>query len=119
MDNLKFGKVLKNLRINRNFTIRMLSSVLSISPAYICDLEQGNRKITLELLNKIRERLNLTEDEEMIVIEAFTYDRLSIPLDLLNYLIDNNLIGSLKTLKDFDKDGSNIKKLALNLKNKK
>ena len=113
----KFGKTLKSIRETRNLSIRQFSKICDFSPAYISDLEKDNRKPTIELINRISNNLILTEEEKNTMKNAFIHDRLEVPSELLYYLIDNDLIESLKILKELDSEGKNIKRLAFSLKN--
>lgn len=115
----KFGNVIKEIRENRNLSIRGLATLCEFSAAYISDLEKNNRKPTLKVIKHMSDNLKLTEIEHKMMMDAFAHDRLQIPVDLLYYVIDNDLIESLKVLKEVDKEGQNIKSLALSLdKNK-
>ena len=115
----KFGSVIKEIRENRNLSIRVLASLCELSAAYVSDLETNKRNPTLKVIKHMSENLKLTEFEHKMMMDAFAHDRLQIPVDLLYYVIDNDLIESLKVLKEVDKDGQNIKHLALSLdKNK-
>jgi len=116
---LKFGVVLKKIRTSRSMTVRDFSDTCLMSPAYVCDLENGNRKATAQVMNSLTNNLTLTEEEHKEMINAFAYDRLQIPSELLMYLIDNDLLPSLKVLKEHDKEGTSIKKLAKTLKSNK
>lgn len=113
----KFGKTLKNIRENRDLSIRQFSKMCDFSAAYISDLEKDNRKPTIELINRISNNFILTEEEKNKMKDAFIHDRLEVPSELLYYLIDNDLIESLKILKELDSKGENIKRLAFFLKN--
>lgn len=113
----KFGKTLKGIREDRDLSIRQFAKICDFSPAYISDLEKDNRKPTLELINRISNNLILTEEEKNTMKNAFIHDRLEVSPELLYYLIDNDLIESLKILKELDSKGENIKRLAFSLKN--
>ena len=113
----KFGKTLKGMREDRDLSIRQFAKICDFSPAYISDLEKDNRKPTLELINRISNNLILTEEEKNSMKNAFIHDRLEVSPELLYYLIDNDLIESLKILKELDSKGENIKRLAFSLKN--
>jgi len=113
---LRFGTVLKNIRTTRNMTVRDLSDTCSMSIAYICDLEKGNRKATVQVMNNVSTNLTLTEEEQKDMINAFAYDRLQIPKELLYYLIDNDLLESIKIFKEHDEKGLQVKQLAKNLR---
>lgn len=119
IEKLSFCNTLKYIRFKRDLTIRKFSEITGISPAYICDLEQGHRKGNLGIVKNISEKLILSEEDHKILINAFYRDHLSLPEDLIYYLIDNDLLDSIKILKEFDQDGSNIKRLSNDLKNSK
>ena len=113
---LKFGVVLRDIRTSRNMTVRDFSDTCSMSVGYICDLEKGNRKATLQDMDNVVNNLILTEEEHQEMINAFAYDRLQIPVELLYYLIDNNLLESIKAFKEYDEKGTKVKQFAKSLK---
>ena len=115
----KFGSVIKEIRENRNLSIRGLASLCEFSAAYVSDLETNKRNPTLKVIKHMSENLKLTENEHKMMMDAFAHDRLQIPVHLLYYVIDNDLIESLKVLKEVDEDGQNIKHLALSLNKNK
>ena len=114
---LKFAKVLKEIRESREISIRLFSSICGFSPAYISDLEKSNRKPTLNVINSIIENISLSKEEKAILLKSFNHDRLNIDEELLHYIIDNELVESLRVFKEFDLDGSHVKSLAKTLKN--
>lgn len=118
-EKLVFGQVLKEIRSSREMSLRGLANVLGVSAVYLSDLEKNSRKVTLSVIEKIESNLILTEQEEETIMNAFTHDRLNIPVDLLYYLIDNNLLESIKTIQKEDENGESIKRLALTLTSKK
>ena len=112
---LVFANTLKQIRCSRDFSIRGIAKVLDFSPVYISDLERGNRLPSLELINRMNDYLVLSETEkEMINIAYFTLHP-NIPLDLVYYIMKNDLIGILQTLKSIDEDGTKLKKLVLDM----
>ncbi len=113
----KFGNIIKYIRIDRNLSLRDFAKLCEFSPAYISDLEKNNRKPSTEVIKRISERLAITRDEQKMMMDAYFHDRLEIPSELLHYIIDNDLIESLKILKELDSDGQDIKNLAFSLKN--
>ena len=58
-----FGTALKQVREDRELTIRGLSEIIKFSPAYIVDLEKGNRKPSSNIINAITQNIFLTEEE--------------------------------------------------------
>lgn len=117
--NLKFGQVLKDIRNNRCLSVRQFALKCGVSAIYISDLENNNRKVTMSVINKICNNICLTEQEHQTIMYAFSHDRIDIPVELLYYLINNDLIDSLQTIKEIDEKGVNIKKLALKLESDK
>jgi len=113
--NLKFGQTLRDIRNSRGLSVRQFAIKCDLSIAYTSDLENNNRKATMSVINKICSNIVLTEQEKEAMMDAFTRDRLEIPVELLCYLIDNDLLESLKIIKETDPKGTNIKKLALKL----
>lgn len=116
-EKLKFGSVLNYIRTSRELSMRQLAIICGLSAMYISDLENGNRKPTLRVIECISKKLLLTDEEYSMMMDAFAHDRLQVPVDILYYLIDNDLIESLNILKEVDKKGDNIKRLALSLNN--
>jgi transcriptional regulator with XRE-family HTH domain len=115
-ENLIFGQTIKEIRVSRKMSIRALAVALGVSPVYLSDLENSSRKVTSTVIEKVKSSLELSEDEEAKVMSAFSHDRLDIPVELLYYLIDNDLLDSLKTIQKEDSKGESIKCLALKFK---
>lgn len=118
-EHLILGNTLKLIRAQRDLTMRKFSEITGISPTHICDLENGNRRGTLQVIQKISKTLILSEDENKLLMNAFFHDNSMLPKDLLYYLISNDLLDTIKILKEYDQDGSNVKRLAQNLENNK
>lgn len=115
---LSFGTTLKLIRIEKNLTMRKFSDFTGISPAYLCDLEKGFRKGNLEIAQTICEKLILTEEQTKMLMNAFYRDHLTLPEDIIHYLIDNDLLDSIRDIKKSDQCGESVKTLALNLNKK-
>lgn len=120
-NDLAFGKVVNNIRISRNLTIRSLCEVLNLSIGYICDIEKGNRYPTVDLIQRLIANFELTEQEINMLWNTYSRERLSLPPELLHYLINNDLLQSIHRIKEVDPKGEKIKSLALtiNPKNQK
>ena len=59
----ELGIVLKQLRENRNYTIKELSEKSKVGNGTIGDIERGKNKTTIKTLEKLSKALNLTESE--------------------------------------------------------
>lgn len=117
---LLFGKVLSNIRSKRGLTFRKMSEILGFCCAYLCDLEKGNRLPTLEVIQRIKENLDITEEEYYELSDAYASAHSTIPQDVMQYIIDNGLIEPIRTLKKADETGIKTKEFiyTLNKQNK-
>jgi len=64
-NNLPFGEYVKQRRENLGKTMRGFAAEVEISPAYLCDIENGNRKAPERFLEKIAQALEITDAEEL------------------------------------------------------
>jgi len=115
-EQLNFGKVLRNIRENRELSVRAMSRICGCSAVYISDLENNNRKVTMSVINNISSKMVLTNEEKEQMMQAYSHDRLQIPVELLYYLIDNDLLESIKIFKEHDEKGTKVKQFAKSLK---
>lgn len=69
--NLPFGEYVKQRREHLGKTIRKLASEIEISPAYLCDIENGNRKAPEKFLEKFAKALEITNQDELNVFYDF------------------------------------------------
>lgn len=61
---LPFGEYIRQRREKLKKTLRGFASEVEISPAYLCDIENGNRKAPARFLEKFIEALAITDPEE-------------------------------------------------------
>ena len=62
---LPFGEYVKQRRESMKMTMRDFAEKVQISPAYLCDIEKGNRKPPEKYLEKFAEVLQITDAEEL------------------------------------------------------
>ena len=65
INNLPFGEYVKQRRESLGKTMRGFAAEVDISPAYLCDIENGNRKAPERFLEKFVNALEITEAEEI------------------------------------------------------
>ena len=65
INNLPFGEYVKQRRESLGKTMRGFATEVDISPAYLCDIENGNRKAPERFLEKFVNALENTEAEEI------------------------------------------------------
>jgi transcriptional regulator with XRE-family HTH domain len=63
------GKLLKIIRVNRELPQKELAALLGVHQSYITQMETGKKPITKNMDKKIKEALNLSEEN---VISAFS-----------------------------------------------
>lgn len=114
---LIFGNILKGLRTERKLTVRGLAKELEFSAVYVSDLENGNRLPTMAVVQRLNEKLTLTEEQQEQINLAYNTLHPNIPIEVIYYIQKNNLIGALQTLNELDNDAVKVKKLVLDLKN--
>ena len=62
---LPFGEYVKQMRERLGMTMRELAERVKISPAYLCDIEKGNRKPPEKFLATFAEALHILDPEEL------------------------------------------------------
>lgn len=62
---LPFGEYVKQRRESLKMTMRDIAQRVQISPAYLCDIEKGNRKPPEKYLEKFAEALQITDPDEL------------------------------------------------------
>lgn len=62
---LPFGEYVKQRRESLKMTMRDFAEKVQISPAYLCDIEKGNRKPPVRYLEKIAEVLQIIDADEL------------------------------------------------------
>lgn len=93
MNNL-LGNYIMNLRCEKmnGISSRQVSKLLDISAQYMCDIENGNRVPSAQLLNKMVYVFKLEEDEKN---KLYDYAALScksnkVPADIADFIINND-----------------------------
>lgn len=64
-NSLPFGEYVKQRREQLGKTMRGFAAEVEISPAYLCDIEKGNRKAPERFLKKFAEALQITDPDEL------------------------------------------------------
>ena len=89
----KFGEFITAKRKERNLTLRGLASSLGIAPAYMSDIEKSTRNAhTQDILDKIADVLELTNDEKNMLLDLAATDKDAIAQDLTNQVSENSAV---------------------------
>ena len=89
-----FGTFIKEKRLEKGINLRKLAELLVLAPAYISDIENGNRNSpSPDKMEKLVEVLGLNEDEknEMYDLAAKDRDNTVAP-DISEYVKSNNAV---------------------------
>lgn len=110
-----FGTTLRQVREDRKLTIRGFSEIIKFSPAYIVDLEKGNRNPSSNVIDAITQNIFLTEEEHEKLLVGYYTSHPRMEADIIYYIEKNGLLESLQTLKEHDKDGTKFKQFVKTL----
>ncbi|MDQ0246503.1 transcriptional regulator with XRE-family HTH domain [Bacillus fengqiuensis] len=70
MDYVKIGRLIRDLRRKREYTMVDLAKKLNISQPKLSRIESGNQEVSLALLSKICEEFNLSLSEFILLVEG-------------------------------------------------
>ena len=81
-----FGKILKVYRKKNNDTLKTLADKLEISLPYLSSMEIGRRLVTTDVINKIKNIYNLSENEydELYMAMLDSNNKVDIELSKMN-----------------------------------
>lgn len=65
----KFGFYVRERRQELGITVRAMAEILGISPAYLSDIEKGNRMAPLDYLDQMAAILAIEEDEREFFVD--------------------------------------------------
>jgi len=91
----KFGDILKQARENGEIkmTASYLAKKLKITPAYLCDLEKGNRFPSKELLDNIVKELKFEGKEKYKIYDLVAIESSKgkyVSKDISKYIMEND-----------------------------
>lgn len=81
-----FGDYIKSRRVVLGKSIRRLALELDITPAYLSDIEKGNRYAPEKYLEKMVQVLDIPDDEQYYFYDLAGKSRNNIHSDLIEYL---------------------------------
>ena len=91
---MTFGEFIKGKRTEKGINLRKLAELVNIAPAYLSDIEKGNRNSpSLEKMEKIAEVLELTSEEIITMKDLAASDRPnSVAPDISEYVTNNESV---------------------------
>ena len=92
--NNRFGNYIVDLRNKKmkDMSSRQVAKLLEITPQYMCDIENGSRIPSAQILNKIVDIFKLEEDEKNKLYDyaATSYKNNKVPADIADFIINND-----------------------------
>lgn len=100
--NQSFGEYLKELREQKDFTLRELSRLSGMSPAYLSDVENSRiNPLTKERIDQIASHLVLDSQEITRLYDLAASQRKEVAADLPSYIMENDYVtAALRTARD-------------------
>ena len=86
LDERSFGQFIRQRREELEKTVRGFAAELDITPAYLSDIEKGNRYAPKNYLDKLKEVLKISEDDEQEFEDLASVSRGSSFEDINCYL---------------------------------
>ena len=86
LDERSFGQFIRQRREELGKTVRGFAAELDITPAYLSDIEKGNRYAPKNYLDKLKEVLKISEDDEQEFEDLASVSRGSSFEDINCYL---------------------------------
>ena len=97
----KFGTYVRNRRTELGISLRDMAEKLEITPAYLSDIERGNRKAPIDHLEKLAILLGVEESEMEFFVDLSGCTHSNWP-ELNEYLAEN------KSARDFMRLAKNM-----------
>lgn len=82
-----FGDYVRQRRKEISLSLRHVAQELEITPAYLSDIEQGNRQAPCKILHRFIQILQIGEDEQQDFIDLAFRNHNTCAPDLIQYLI--------------------------------
>lgn len=113
---LKLPLFFSNYMKRNKISCRKMADILELSPAYVCELKNGDKKITFKILNIMVNKLKFSEDEIKELYYIYDLDNGLIPSSIVTYLLENKLVEDMLNILENDKKGQSIKNLSSSFK---
>lgn len=99
---MTFGQYIRDIRQNRNITLRSVAERLGIAPAYLCDVEYNRRNpFDLDKLTRLSDILVLSKKERNTMYDLAGKTRNEAPPDITDYVIKRDYVShALRMAKD-------------------
>ena len=86
LDDRSFGRFVRQRREEVGLTVRGMAAELEMSPAYLSDIEKGNRYSPTKHMDRLRELLKISDDETQLFLDLASFNRDNQYEDINPYL---------------------------------
>ena len=114
---MNIGEFICQKRLERNYTLRELADMLSISLTYLADIEHDRRNpMDREKLEELADVLSLTQEEKEEMYDLVGKKRREVAPDLTDYVVDNSYVSyALRRARDAGAGEEDWKKMVESL----
>ena len=88
-----FGKCLRRLRLDQNELLKEMAQRMSVTPAYLSAVENGKRKPTKELVNKILSEYDLDETQIQNIYDSYSITMEEVTINMSGANQDQSELG--------------------------
>ena len=99
-----FGEFISKKRVEKKITLRKMADMLGVSAPFLTDVEKDRRNpFDMDKLNILAGILNLTQDENALMLDLAGKKRNAVAPDLPEYIMERDYVSSaLRTARDLD-----------------
>lgn len=99
-----FGEFISKKRIEKKITIRKMAEMLNVSAPFLTDVEKDRRNpFDMEKLTQLASILNLSKEENALMLDLAGKKRNAVAPDLPEYIIGRDYVSAaLRTARDLD-----------------
>lgn len=116
-----FGDFISKKRVESKITLRKMADLLGVSAPFLTDVEKDRRNpFDMEKLITLAGILNLTQDENALMLDLAGKKRNAVAPDLPEYIMERDYVSAaLRTARDLDAGEEEWKKFVEELRLRK
>lgn len=102
MEYANFGEFISKKRVEKKITLRKMADMLGVSAPFLTDVEKDRRNpLDMEKLNRLAEILDLSKEENELMLNLAGRKRNAVAPDLPEYIIERDYVSAaLRTARD-------------------
>ena len=97
-----FGEFISKKRVEKKITLRKMADMLGVSAPFLTDVEKDRRNpLDMEKLNRLAEILDLSKEENELMLNLAGRKRNAVAPDLPEYIMERDYVSAaLRTARD-------------------